>query len=342
LLDTKLHLLFLNEAALKIFSLQKKKQLIGSKLWEHLPPQPQKKMYRALEKLIKTGSSQIFYSSFPGAQGEFNNDFYRVILSIVYDYHKPVQRRKGISIIIQESTKELRLAQIRSQFMVNISHEFRTPLFNIRSFIETAQDYNYSLTTQQKRQFLDTVNVENIRLTRLVNNILTLSQLDSVKVNSSKYVDLKRVVKQATLTYQLLARAKQTILRTKTFTKLPLARGQLDLITQVIMNLIGNSLKFTYPNGEIIVRAYVILRCEAPKARVEIIDTGIGISSAFKKIILNRFIREENRVHNLKGTGLGLAIVEAILKEHQTSLRIITKQHVGSVFWFDLNVHPTC
>jgi two-component system sensor histidine kinase NblS len=342
LLDTRLRLLFLNEAALKIFSLEKKQRLVGSKLWEHLPPQPQKKMYQALEKLIETGSSQIFYSSFPNAHGAFNNDFYRIILRIVYDYRRLIQRPRGISITVQESTKELRLVQMRSQFMANISHELRTPLFNIRSFIETTQDYNYSLTTQQKRQFLDTVNVESTRLTQLVNNILTLSQLDSIKIDSFEYVDLKKIVKQSTLTYQLLARAKQTSLRTKMGIQLPLAGGQFDLIAQVVMNLIGNSLKFTYPNGEIIVRAYTILMCGIPKVRIEILDTGIGVSPAFKKIILNRFIREENRVHNLNGTGLGLAIVEAILKEHQASLHIITKQHVGSVFWFDLSICLTC
>ena len=115
-------------------------------------------------------------------------------------------------------------------------------------------------------------------------------------------------------------------------------QGNVDLITQVLVNLIGNSLKFTYPQGEILLRAYPLRKSLGNNIRIEISDTGIGISPIFRKIIFNRFSREENEVHNLTGTGLGLAIVESILKEHNSRIYVLTKQHVGSIFWFDLNV----
>ena len=85
-------------------------------------------------------------------------------------------------------------------------------------------------------------------------------------------------------------------------------------------------------------RAYRIDYLTRFKIRIEVLDTGIGINQAFKNIIFNRFVKEENDIYNLNGTGLGLAIVKSILKEHQSSIRVITKQNIGSVFWFDLNI----
>ena len=338
LLDTNLRLVFLNEAALEILGLSNRKNLVGSKLWQHLSPPAQKKLFFALESLVKTGSSQIFYSFFPDSGKNSDDRFARLILNIIYDSQAQFQRPKGITITVQDSTKELRVAQIRAEFTANISHELRTPLFNIRSFIETTQDYNSNLSTYKKRQFLETVQIESLRLTRLVNNILNLSQLDSVTINSSASFKIDQVLQQAVVSYQFLAQAKRIRLKTYIIGKLPIALGHFDLITQVIVNLIGNSLKFTYPGGEIIIRAYTLKRQLTSKIRVEIIDTGIGISPTFRKIVFKRFIREENQVHNLKGTGLGLSIVEAILRKHQASIYLLTKPNVGTLFWFDLTI----
>ena len=338
LLDTSFRLVLINKAACTIFSWDKKEELVGTKLWSHISPSFQKKMYAALEKLIKTGSKQTFYSSIIQTSQPPNSKFFCIILNIVYDSRNQIRHPKGIAITLQDSTKELDLMKVRSRFIANISHELRTPLFNIRSFIETTQDYNYTLTTLQKWQFLHIVNIESNRLTRLVNNILNFSRLnDSVKVFSSS-LNIETIIQQTIFNYQLSAHQKTLFLLAKIQPNISLVQGNGDLLTQVILNLIGNSLKFTYPNGKILLRAYRVDYLTRFKIRIELLDTGIGIDQAFKNIIFNRFVKQENDVYNLNGTGLGLAIVKSILKEHQSSIRVITRQNIGSVFWFDLNI----
>ena len=109
--------------------------------------------------------------------------------------------------------------------------------------------------------------------------------------------------------------------------------GNHDLLFQVLMNLVGNALKFTYKYGEVLVRFYNL---NTISIRVEIIDTGVGINLNYQPYIFQRFYRIENSIHTLKGTGLGLSIVNAILLEHNTKVRVVSRAKVGSAFWFDL------
>ena len=104
---------------------------------------------------------------------------------------------------------------------------------------------------------------------------------------------------------------------------------------EVFINIVGNALKFTYPNGEIIMRAY---RMGQLVIRIEVVDTGIGIISNDQQYIFQRFSRIENDVHTLKGTGLCLRIVDTILSEHKTNINVVSRSNVGSTFWFDLRV----
>jgi signal transduction histidine kinase len=151
-------------------------------------------------------------------------------------------------------------------------------------------------------------------------------------------LNIETIIQQTIFNYQLSAHQKTLFLLAKIQPNISLVQGNGDLLTQVIVNLIGNSLKFTYPNGKILLRAYRVDYLTRFKIRIELLDTGIGIDQAFKNIIFNRFVKQENDVYNLNGTGLGLAIVKSILKEHQSSIRVITRQNIGSVFWFDLNI----
>ena len=112
-------------------------------------------------------------------------------------------------------------------------------------------------------------------------------------------------------------------------------KGNKDLLLQVLINLIGNALKFTHKGGEIIIRAYLLTN---KKIRIEILDTGIGIDELYWQNIFQRFYRVENEVHFLKGTGLGLSIVKNALAEHRTNINLVSKYNIGSVFWFDLTM----
>ena len=341
LLDTNLRILLINSAAIEIFGWKKKKQLIGTNLWAHLPKPLQKKMYQGLEKIILTFSPTVFYGEFYEFSYKYSRGpkkSVRVFLRLVYDSNSTNKKPKGVAITIQDNSKEVELEQTQKRLISNISHELRTPLFNIKSFIETIREYNYSLSTRQKKDFLLTISNESNRLTRLVNNILNISKTDAKKIRLLNKVDLTKLVFEVIRSYQLVSKEKRIKLVTNFNLNAPYIQGNFDFLTQVFINIVGNALKFNFEKGEILIRLYNIKSHTAPKIRVEIIDTGVGIPVSFKKTIFRRFVRVESGIHKLKGTGLGLSIVENILAEHNSQIYLVTKQKVGSIFWFDLNL----
>ena len=265
----------------------------------------------------------------------------RVLLSRVLDGGS--ENIKGIAMTIQDITREVELNEAKSQFISNVSHELRTPLFNIKSFIETLSEYGEDLTHVQRREFLDTANHETDRLTRLVNDVLDLSRLESSRTYDLSEVYLTQPIEQTLRTCQLNAKDKGIELHQKIEPKLPSVVGNYDLLLQVLTNLVGNSLKFTNAGGKVTVLAYQTkgesntLKQDA--VRIEVADTGIGISPEDKQAIFERFFRVENRVHTLEGTGLGLSIVRNIIEKHNSRVYIDSEVGVGTSFWFELPIY---
>ncbi|HEY9887017.1 MAG TPA: HAMP domain-containing sensor histidine kinase, partial [Candidatus Obscuribacterales bacterium] len=231
-----------------------------------------------------------------------------------------------------------------SQFISNVSHELRTPLFNIKSFIETLHEYGDELSQEERKEFLETTNHETDRLTRLVNDVLDLSRLESNRRYQFGEVELAQPIEQTLRTYQLNARDKKITLHHEIEPNLPPAQGNYDLLLQVFGNLIGNSLKFTEAGGKVMIRAYRLpqqnhLDSVDEFIRIEIADTGIGIAPEDQEAIFDRFFRVENRVHTLEGTGLGLSIVKNIVEKHSSRVHLVSEVGVGTTFWFDLAVY---
>jgi two-component system, OmpR family, sensor histidine kinase NblS len=245
---------------------------------------------------------------------------------------------------VQDITREVELNEAKSQFISNVSHELRTPLFNIKSFIETLHDYGEDLSTEQRQEFLQTVNHETDRLTRLVNDVLDLSKLESGRNYNFDGVDLGQAIEQTLRTYQLNAKDKGIELIQEVTSPLPSVLGNYDLLLQVLANLVGNALKFTPSGGKVAIRAYQLdpkpnnSHKQSPLVRVEISDTGIGIAPEDQQAIFDRFFRVENRVHTLEGTGLGLSIVRNIMERHHSKVHLVSEVGVGTTFWFDLAV----
>ncbi len=265
----------------------------------------------------------------------------RILLTTVLNLQR--ESIKGIAITVQDITREVELNEAKSQFISNVSHELRTPLFNIKSFIETLHEYGEELGTEQRREFLQTVNHETDRLTRLVNDVLDLSKLESGRRYNLDGVDLAQAIEQTLRTYQLNARDKGIELIQEVASNLPLVVGNYDLLVQVLANLVGNALKFTMVGGKVTLRTYQLKPKlkegdRAHQVRVEVSDTGIGIAPEDQEAIFDRFFRVENRVHTLEGTGLGLSIVRNIMEKHHSKMHLVSEVGVGTTFWFDLGV----
>jgi two-component system sensor histidine kinase NblS len=264
----------------------------------------------------------------------------RILLTRVLDQYR--ENTRGIAMTVQDITREAELNEAKSQFISNVSHELRTPLFNIKSFIETLTEFGEDLTDNERREFLETANHETDRLTRLVNDVLDLSRLESSRNYNLDAVDIGQLIEQTLRTYQLNARDKELELSYEIEPNLPPVLGHYDLLLQVLTNLVGNALKFTPARGKVVIRSYKVLmptHQENHKIRVEIADTGIGIDAEDQESIFDRFFRVENRVHTLEGTGLGLSIVKNIIEKHYSKIHLVSEVGIGTTFWFDLGVY---
>lgn len=254
---------------------------------------------------------------------------------------------KGIAVTVQDLTREVELNAAQSRFISNVSHELRTPLFNIKSYVETLHDYGDQLSDEQRQEFLATANDETDRLTRLVNDVLDLSRLESDRVWQLEPMDLPSAMEQTLRNYRLNAEERGVELALDVPESAPRIRGNWDLLLQVFDNLVGNAVKFTPAGGLVMLRAYpwpdicpIAAAADAssplPRLRVEISDTGCGIGQEDLRRVFERFFRVENAVHTERGTGLGLSIVRGILDKHDARVQIISEPGCGTTFWFDL------
>ena len=254
---------------------------------------------------------------------------------------------KGIAVTVQDLTREVELNAAQSRFISNVSHELRTPLFNIKSYVETLHDYGDQLSDEQRQEFLATANDETDRLTRLVNDVLDLSRLESDRVWQLEPMDLPSAMEQTLRNYRLNAEERGVELALDVPESAPRIRGNWDLLLQVFDNLVGNAVKFTPAGGLVMLRAYpwpdicpIAAAADAssplPRLRVEISDTGCGIDQEDLRRVFERFFRVENAVHTERGTGLGLSIVRGILDKHDARVQIISEPGCGTTFWFDL------
>ncbi len=277
----------------------------------------------------------------------------RIVLQSVRD--SSGETLKGIAVTVQDLTREVELNAAKSRFISNVSHELRTPLFNIKSYVETLYDLGDQLTDNEKKEFLGIANSETDRLTRLVNDVLDLSRLESGREVQFEPIDLKPAIQQTFRNYKLNADDKNVNLELDMDETVPKILGNWDLLLQVLDNLVGNGLKFSQSGGILKIRAYTwpdiciaspieskstAPSCELisplPKLRIEISDTGCGIVEADQQRIFDRFYRVENSVHTEAGTGLGLSIVKGIIDIHGGNIRMASEPGLGTTFWFEL------
>ena len=348
LLDEEGRIVLANPTARRLFRWEGRK-LDGSDLEGQLPDRLAMELHPLLSGLI---ASERDLADVRCSLGEPPRTL-RIVLQSVRDASG--ETLKGIAMTIQDLTREVELNAAQSRFISNVSHELRTPLFNIKSYVETLHDLGDQLSETQKQEFLAIANAETDRLTRLVNDVLDLSRLESDRVWAFEPLEVAPAIEQTLRTYRLNAEDKGVALLMEADAQLPRVMGNWDLLLQVFDNLVGNALKFTAPGGRLVLRAYpwpdlcrldpgtapgenptCALTSPLPRLRVEVADSGYGISEADQERIFERFYRVENAVHTEAGTGLGLSIVRGILDKHGSQIRMASEPGVGTTFWFDL------
>ncbi len=348
LLDEIGNIVLVNPTARRLFRWEGR-NLEGQNLIDELPEVIANELHNPINSLLKNiREGNDLRCSF----GEPPRTL-RIVIQSVRD--STGETLKGIAVTIQDLTREVELNAAQSRFISNVSHELRTPLFNIKSYVETLYDLGDQLTESEKKEFLGVANAETDRLTRLVNDVLDLSRLESARDVNFEPMDLRPAMEQTLRNYKLNADEKKVSLEIEIDETLPSILGNWDLILQVLDNLVGNSLKFNSIGGCLKLRAYTwpdvctatpidikntAPSCDLvpplPKIRVEIGDTGCGITEADQQRIFERFYRVENAVHTEAGTGLGLSIVKGIIDKHGGKICMASEPNIGTTFWFDL------
>lgn len=250
LLNNELQIVLVNPTARRLFGWEGK-DVLGEKVLYHLPVSAQVELTRPLYQMVQ-GDCEV--AEFRITLDEPAPRTIRLLLTNVLDQAR--ENVKGIAMTIQDITREVELNEAQSQFISNVSHELRTPLFNIKSFIETLHEFGDSLGEEERREFLETANHETDRLTRLVNDVLDLSRLESSRQYHFEAVDLNMAIEQTLRSHQLNAKDKGIELSYEAPEDLPTVLGHYDLLLQVFANLVGNALKFTPRGGKVVIRAY--------------------------------------------------------------------------------------
>jgi signal transduction histidine kinase len=237
---------------------------------------------------------------------------------------------------IEEKGRQLELAsRHKSQFLANMSHELRTPMNAILGYTELILDNIYGEPAEKMRGVLERVQSNGRHLLGLINDVLDLSKIEAGQLTLSlNDYSLKDVVQSVFSAVESLATAKKLALKVEVPAVLPPARGDAHRITQVLLNLVGNAIKFTEA-GEVAINAST----QNGAFTVAVRDTGPGIAKADQAKIFEEFQQADNSsTRNKGGTGLGLAISKRIVELHGGRIWVESKEGQGSTFSFTLPV----
>jgi len=310
---------------------------------------------------INQAVEDIFKVSRQEAEGKLfleavrNNEIYEIIQNILgkgrffskeITLHLPVQRVfevnatpifkdasvNGALVVIHDITEIRRLETVRRDFVANVSHELKTPLTSIKGFIETLLEGALE-DKENNRNFLKIIQSHADRLDALVNDLLSLSHLESKEIRVDKTdFDLNAQIEEVLRGFKSHLKAKGIEVENAVLKNLKVSADK-DRIHQVLVNLIDNAIKFNKEKGSI------KLYAESVNGNLKVIveDSGMGIPSKDIPRIFERFYRvDKARSRELGGTGLGLSIVKHIIELHNGAVGVESTEGLGSKFWFTL------
>ncbi len=248
---------------------------------------------------------------------------YQVFLAALNTPDEP----QGVMAVIHDVTEQHRLELTRREFVANVSHELRTPLTSIKSYTETLLETD-DLPEDLRSKFLTVINNEADRMARIVKDLLTLSRLDSGRLDM-KFTTFPLDKLMGSVYDAMLFEAKnhRHELTLELDDPLPKIEGDRDRIEQVVVNIVANAVKYTPDGGNIVMAA----RNVKDGVEISVTDNGIGIPREDLPRLFERFYRvDKARSRERGGTGLGLAIAQEIVRYHNGTIRAESKLGAGT------------
>ncbi len=252
----------------------------------------------------------------------------------------PVHTRTGEYLgrlyVFHDVTREREVDRMKTEFVSLVSHELRTPLTSIKGYVDLLQTGEVGELTDEQREFLDIVKTNADRLVELINDLLDISRIEAGRVElKRKPLDLSKIISQVATTLKPQITAKQQTLALQIADALPPVLGDSDRLTQIVMNFMSNAYKYTPVQGRITIAAYP----QAAHVRVDVHDTGIGLTEEDQAQLFTKFFRAKNRAtQEVGGTGLGLALTRSLVEMHGGRVTVASAPHQGSTFSFTIPI----
>jgi len=238
----------------------------------------------------------------------------------------------------RDVTRERVADRLKSGFVSLVSHELRTPLTSIKGYIDLMLQDDAATLDAEQRDFLTIVQDNSERLVTLINDLLDMSRLESGGMTLQRApIDLAHLVSLVVASFRPETARRQQELAVEINGPVPELLADADRIVQVLSNLVSNAQKYT-PVGGII---RISVQPENGRVRVDVQDTGIGISPEDQARLFSRFFRAENdATRAVRGTGLGLMITRSLVVMHGGDITVTSSPGKGSTFSFTLPVAP--
>lgn len=319
--DQKQSIIHINDAAAALLGVNRDR-CMGKPVWQEVRNQ---KITQALDEAIRSRSVIKSRIDYPRASDQLVIDIY--VASLSDDQGLPI----GAVLVLHDVTELKHLERIRTDFVANASHELKTPITAIRGLSETVVG-DPAVDRATLMQFMERIHSQSIRLTQLINDLMTLSRLESDQ-NTSEFtlINFSDLVQRAVTASHAALELKHHRLTTTLPEQKIEVYGDRQHLSQLVDNLLDNAIKYTPERGLIQVR----LRLDAPDMVFEVEDSGIGISPQYQQRVFERFYRvDKARSLSLGGTGLGLSIVKNIAERHNGNVSVVSQLGVGSIFTF--------
>ncbi len=246
------------------------------------------------------------------------------------------QASGGVLVVLHDVTEQHRNEERRKEFVANVSHELRPPLTNVRSYAETLRDAEGDIPVETSNSFLDIIITETDRMTHIVQDLLTLSRLDAgnAELVLSRF-PFGDAIESVTRANALAAKQHGHTLTYTPPESLPLIVGDRSRLEQVMMNVIGNAVKYTPDGGHITITA----GSTEAEVWMEVCDDGIGIPEKDRDRIFDRFYRvDKARSRESGGTGLGLSIAREIVQRHHGTIALAPHEGPGTTIRLTLPI----
>ena len=255
---------------------------------------------------------------------------YEVHLQSVGQQEEPM---KAVVTVLRDLSKEREIARLKSDFVSKASHELRTPLSSIAAYIEMLVDGDAE-DEDARQEFYTVISTETERLRRMIDNLLNISRIEAGLMHIDRErVDFRELTERAITNMAPQAKAKDLDIHTQLASVDLSVTGDADMLYQVIVNLLSNSIKYTPNGGRITIEADTDNLTRSLHFSVS--DTGLGIAPDQLDRVFDKFYRVENYRRVAQGTGLGLNLCRHIVETlHSGQIGLESKLGMGSKFWF--------